>query len=161
MLLLLSNNINKQSVHRNICVGTCCWCRRLLANKIQTANTGGSIQRLKNEYNNTSQFFTNSRKISCSEKLSYFIFYIYLKRMGLNLSTNLPMFVYTFQAIWRHRPLKECWVFVGIRAVSTFFSPNHLNTLWSALLANSLSIPALLHTSSFLTLSIRDTPFAI
>ena len=39
--------------------------------------------------------------------------------------------------------------------------PNHFNTLWSALLPylpNSLSIPALLRTSSFLTLSIRDTP---
>ena len=36
--------------------------------------------------------------------------------------------------------------------------PNHLNTLWSALLANSLSIQALLRTSSFLTISIRDTP---
>ena len=33
----------------------------------------------------------------------------------------------------------------------------HLNTLWSALLANSLSIPALLHTSSFLTLSTYNT----
>ena len=36
--------------------------------------------------------------------------------------------------------------------------PNHLNTLRSALFANSLSIPALLRTFSFLTLSIRDTP---
>ena len=35
--------------------------------------------------------------------------------------------------------------------------PNHLNTLWSALLAHSLSIPALLRTSSFLTLSILNT----
>ena len=35
--------------------------------------------------------------------------------------------------------------------------PNYLNTLWSALLTNSLSIPALLSTSSFLTISIRDT----
>ena len=34
--------------------------------------------------------------------------------------------------------------------------PNHLDTLWSALLANSLSIPALLCTSSFPTLSICD-----
>ena len=34
---------------------------------------------------------------------------------------------------------------------------NHLNTLWSALPASSLSIPALLRTSSFLTLSIHDT----
>ena len=39
--------------------------------------------------------------------------------------------------------------------LSTF--PTHLNTLWSALLANSLSIQALLCTSPFLTLSIRDT----
>ena len=111
------------AVLRNIWVGMCCCCRRLLANKIQTANTGGSIQRLKNEYSNTSQFFSNSRKISCSEKtFIYFIFYIYLKRMGLNLSTNLPMFVYTFQAMWRNRPLKEHSVFVGIRVASTFFS---------------------------------------
>ena len=43
---------------------------------------------------------------------------------------------------------------------SSIFStcPNHLNTLWSALLANSLYIPALLRTSSFLTLSIFDAP---
>ena len=31
--------------------------------------------------------------------------------------------------------------------------PNHLNTLWSALLTNTLSIPAIVCTSSFLTLS--------
>ena len=37
--------------------------------------------------------------------------------------------------------------------------PNHLNTIWSALLANSLPIPALLRTSSFITLPIRDTPW--
>ena len=35
--------------------------------------------------------------------------------------------------------------------------PNHLITLWSAQLANSLSIPALVRTSSFLTLFIPDT----
>ena len=35
--------------------------------------------------------------------------------------------------------------------------PNYLNTHWSALLADSCSIPALLHTSSFLSLFIRDT----
>ena len=34
--------------------------------------------------------------------------------------------------------------------------PNHLNTLWSALLV--LSIPVLLHTSLFVTVSICDTP---
>ena len=39
-----------------------------------------------------------------------------------------------------------------------FTCPHHLNILLSALFANSLSIPALLCTSTFLTLSIRNTP---
>ena len=43
--------------------------------------------------------------------------------MGLNLSKNLPMFVYTFQAMWRHQPLEEYLVFVGIRDAHTSFSP--------------------------------------
>ena len=43
--------------------------------------------------------------------------------MGLNLSTILPMFVYPFQAMWRHRPSEEYFVFVGIRAAHTSFSP--------------------------------------
>ena len=36
--------------------------------------------------------------------------------------------------------------------------PNHLNTLWSTILLNSISILVLLSTFSFLSLSIRDTP---
>ena len=60
--------------------------------------------------------------------------------MGLNLSTNLPMFVYTFQAMWRHRPLKECSVFVGIRVACTFFS---LYTLGYANLQLELKGPSL------------------
>ena len=47
---------------------------------------------------------------------------------------------------------------LAIWYASFFPCPNHLNSLWSALLANSLSIPAFLHISSFLTLSIRNTP---
>ena len=43
--------------------------------------------------------------------------------MGLNISTNLPMFVHTFQAMCRHRPLEEYLYFVGIRAAHTSFSP--------------------------------------
>ena len=31
------------------------------------------------------------------------------------------MFAYTFQAMWRHRPLKEYSIFVGIHVASTFF----------------------------------------
>ena len=45
---------------------------------------------------------------------------------------------------------------VGCSSIISIWS-NHFNTLWSALLANSLSIPAHLHTSSFLTLTNRDT----
>ena len=47
---------------------------------------------------------------------------------------------------------------LAIRYSSIFYTwPNHLNTHWSILLVNSHSIPALLCTSSFLTLSIRDS----
>ena len=52
--------------------------------------------------------------------------------MGLNLSTNLPMFVYTFQAMWRHRPLEVYLVFVGIRAAHTSVSPFTLLVLPSS-----------------------------
>ena len=48
----------------------------------------------------------------------------------------------TLLAIWYSSILSSC--------------PNHLNTLWSAVLANSFCIPALLRTSLFLILSIRD-----
>ena len=116
---------------RNIWVRMCCCCR-LPANKIQTVvNTGGSIQRLLKPniitLHNSLQVhvkFSGRKKV-----FIYFIFYVYLKRMGLNLSTNLPMFVYTFQAMLRHRPLKEYSVFVGIRAAHTFFSPFTLKLL--------------------------------
>ena len=61
--------------------------------------------------------------------LIYFIFYICVKRTELNLSTNLPMFFDTFQAMWRHRPLEEYLVFVGIRDAHTSFSPFTLGSL--------------------------------
>ena len=49
--------------------------------------------------------------------------------------------------------------FLAIRYSYILFTcPNHLNNLWSALVDNYLSIPGLLRTSSFRTLSIRD-PF--
>ena len=55
-------------------------------------------------------------------------------------------------------PLSSVITLLAIRCSSILSTcPNHLNTHWSALLANSLSIPALLHSSSFLTLSIHDT----
>ena len=108
--LSISNNINKQSP----------WMLSL----VQISNTGGSIQRLLKtiilKLHNSLQVHVKFRVRK--KVFIYFIFFIYLKRMGLNLSTNLPMFVYTFQAMWCHRPLKEYSVFVGIRAASTFLS---------------------------------------
>ena len=47
---------------------------------------------------------------------------------------------------------------LAIRARPFFPHVQPINTLRSALIANSLSIPALLRTYSFLTLSIRYTP---
>ena len=60
--------------------------------------------------------------------------------------TRIPLTsaIYTLLAIRHSSILSTC--------------TNHLNTLWYALLANSLFHPALLLTSSFLTPSIRDTP---
>ena len=111
------------AVLRNIWVRICCCCR-LPANTIQTVNTGGTIQILLKmniiTHHNSLQVHVKFRVRK--KVFIYFIFYIYLKRIWLNLSMNLPMFVYTFQAMWRHRPLKEYSVFVGIRAASTFLS---------------------------------------
>ena len=125
MLLLLSNNINIQSpsmLSLEI-FGSVCAAADYRQIRYRPSIPVGASKVFINEYNNTSQFFTSSRNISCSDFFFiYFILYIYLKRIGLNLSTNLPMFVYTFQAMWRHRPLKEYLVFVGIRVACTFFS---------------------------------------
>ena len=45
------------------------------------------------------------------------------KKNGTELIDEYAMFVYTFQAMWLHRPLEEYLVFVGIRAAHTSFSP--------------------------------------
>ena len=127
MLLLLSNIINIQSpwmLSLKIFGSVCAAAADYRQIRYRPSIPAGASKEFINEYNNTSQFFTSSRKISCSEKVFiYFILYIYLKLIGLNLSTNLPMSVYTFQAMWRHRPLKEYSVFVGIRVACTSFSP--------------------------------------
>ena len=60
------------------------------------------------------------------------------------------MFVYTFQAMWRHRPLKKYSVFVGIRAASTFLS---LYTLRCLILCTSslqnIAVPQYFHSLGF------------
>ena len=61
--------------------------------------------------------------------------------MGLNLSMNLPMFVCTFQAMWRHRPLKEYSVFFWILFVCTSFSPYTL--VGTSLFSSHVNSPVL------------------
>ena len=81
----------------------------------------------------------------------------------LAASTVIPLlpkatFTPTFQPN-RGLPRTPINTLLAIRYSSILSTcPNHLNSLWSALLANSLFIQALIHTSSLLTLSIRDTP---
>ena len=58
----------------------------------------GASKDFINEYNNTSQFFTSSRKNSCSEKSFHVLNFLYIFKInGTELTTNLLMFVYTFQ----------------------------------------------------------------
>ena len=136
MLILLSKNINIQSpwmLSLEIFGSVCAAAADYGQISYRPSIPAGACKDFINEYNNTSQFFTSSRKISCSEKSFHvFHFYIYLKQMGLHLS-NLPMFVYTFQAMWRHRPLKEYSVFVGIRVACTSFSPYTLGIATAAM----------------------------
>ena len=126
MLLLLSNNINIQSswmlsleIFRSVCAAAADY-RQIRYRPSIPAGSKNFI----NEYNNTSQFFTSSRKISCSKKSFHILHFLYIfKTNGTELIDELSMFVYTFQAMWRHRPLKEYSVFVGIRVACTSFSP--------------------------------------
>ena len=100
MLLLLSNNINKHSP----------WMLSLeiFWSACAAADYRHADRKYRRQHPKT--FSTNIITIHNSVQVNvkfrvrkkvfiYFIFYICLKRMGLNLSTNLPMFVYTFQAM--------------------------------------------------------------
>ena len=68
-----------------------------------------------NVWKNNSQYFTNLHNISCLD-LFFIVYCLYLfnKRMWLHLPTDLPMFVYIFQCIWRNRPLKAYSVFESV-----------------------------------------------
>ena len=134
MLLLLSNNINIQSpwmLSFEIFGSVCAAAADYRYIRYRPSIPAGASKDFINEYNNTSHSLQVHEKFRVWKKVFiYFIFYIYLKRMGLNLATNLPMFVYTFQAMWHHRPLKEYSVYVGIRAACTSISPYTLRVAY-------------------------------
>ena len=97
MLLLLSNNIDISPwmLSLEIFGSACAAAADYRQIRYRPSMLTGASKDFINEYNITSQFFTSSRKISCLEKRFHiFHFLCIFKRMGLNLSANLPMFVY-------------------------------------------------------------------
>ena len=90
MLLLLSNNINIQSswmlsleIFESVCAAAAADYRQI---KYRPSTPAGASKDFINEYNNTSQFFTSLRKISCSEKsFNIFQFLYIFKTNGTEL----------------------------------------------------------------------------
>ena len=103
MLLLLSNNINKHSpwilsleIFWSACAAAADYGQIKCIPSIPAAASkdfSTNIITLHNSVQVNAKFHVRKKVFI------YFIFYVRLKRMGLNLSTNLLMFVYTFQAM--------------------------------------------------------------
>ena len=81
MLLLLSDNINIQSpwmlsleIFGSVCAAAADYRQIRYKPSIQA----GASKDFINEYNITSQFFTSSRKISCSEKSFHVLHFLYI-----------------------------------------------------------------------------------
>ena len=77
MLLLVSTNINIESpwmLSLEIFGSVCAAAADYRQIRYRPSIPAGASKDFINEYNNTSQFFTSSRKISCYEK-SFYIFY--------------------------------------------------------------------------------------
>ena len=87
MLLLLSNNINIQSpwmLSLEIFGFLCAAAADYLQISYRPSIPAGASKDFINEYNNTSQFFTSSRKISCSEKSFHIFHFLYIFKTNLN-----------------------------------------------------------------------------
>ena len=113
MLLLLSNNINIWMLSLKIFGSVCADAADYLQIRFRPSIPAGASKELINEYNNTSQFFTSSRKISCSEKCFHIFHFLYIfKTNGTELIDESADVCLHFSGMWRHRPLKEYSVFV-------------------------------------------------
>ena len=104
MLILLSNNINKHSpgmlslkIFLSACAAAAADYRQIRCRPSIPAAASEDILTNIIILHNSVQ--VNVKFRVRKKVFIFFIFYIYLKRMGHNLSTNLPMFVYTFQAM--------------------------------------------------------------
>ena len=81
MLLLLSNNINIQSIWMlslEIFGSVCAAAAEYRQIRYRPSIPAGASKDFINEYNNTSQFFTSSRKISWSEKGFHIFHFLYI-----------------------------------------------------------------------------------
>ena len=81
MLLLLSNNINIQSpwmlsleIFGSVCAAAAYY-RQI---RYRPSIPAGTSKDFINKYNNTSQFFTSSQKILCSEKSFHTLHFLYV-----------------------------------------------------------------------------------
>ena len=117
MLLLMCNNINIQSpwmLSLEIFGSVCAAAADYRQIRYRPSIPVGASKDFIDEYNNTSQFFTSSRKISCSEKSFHTINFLYIfKTNGTELAEesadaclNFPGHVtsYAFE-----RVLSFCW----------------------------------------------------
>ena len=127
MLLLFSNNINIQSpwmlsleIFGSVCAAAADYRQIRYRPSIRRASKD-----FINEYNNTSQFFTSWRKISCSEKSFHIFHFVYIFKTNVTelIDESADVCLHFSGHMWRHRPLKEYSVFVGIRVACTSFSP--------------------------------------
>ena len=118
-----------------------------------------------------------SKRTQCKAKMAAWKSFSYVPGLStlsdlLLIVTQPPLSFLCCLRLPSHHPSSLTSVFLGpvphwLRAINTLLAiryssilstcPNHLNTLWSALLDNSPSIPALLCTSSFLTIHSRHS----
>ena len=84
----------------------------------------GASKDFINEYNNTSQFFTSSRKISCSEKRFHIFPFLYIfKTNGTELIDEPADVCLHFSGHVTSKAFERVLNFVGIRVACTSSSP--------------------------------------
>ena len=119
MLLLFSNNINIQSpwmlsleIFGSVCV--CAAAADYRQIRYRPSIPARASKDFINEYNNSSQFFTSSRKISCSEKSFYIFHFSYIfKTNGTELIDESAVVCFHFSGHVKsqafERVLSFCW----------------------------------------------------
>ena len=128
MLFLLSNNINIQSpwmLSLEIFGSVCAAAADYRQIRYRPSIPAGASKDFINEYNNTSQFFTSSRKLSCSEKSFHIFHFLYIfKTDGTELTDESADVCLHFSGHVTSQAFERVYsVFVGIRVACTSFSP--------------------------------------